>query len=69
MAFEADCGLSTVLEEFRMPRTARPLATRPSATAPRRLRVPGGGCKRGGGKSEIRNSKFEIQNGWTCGAG
>ena len=31
------------------------LATRPSATAPRRLGLPGGGCKLGDGKTEIRN--------------
>ncbi len=36
------------------------LATRPSATAPRRLRLPGGGFKLGDVKFEIRNSKFEI---------
>jgi len=39
------------------------LATKPSATAPRRLWIPGGGCKLGGGKSEIRNPKSEIPRG------
>jgi len=42
------------------------LATKPSATAPRRLGLPGGGCKLGAGKSEIRNPKSEIPwGGWT----
>jgi len=37
------------------------LATRPSATAARRLWVPGGGRKPGGGR--VENSKFEIPRG------
>jgi hypothetical protein len=62
MAFEADCGASTVLESFRVTSTVRPLATRPSATALRRLGAPGGGCRLGtpNPKSEIRNPKSEI---------
>jgi len=35
------------------------LATRSSATAPRRLRLPGAGLKLGDIKSEIRNPKSE----------
>ena len=53
MAFEADCGASTVLEAPRVASTVGSLATRPSATAARRLWVSGGGCKLGGGKFEI----------------
>ncbi len=65
MAFKADCGSSTVLEEICVARTARHLwvwllavlANRPSAIAPRRTRAPGGGCRLG-----TANSKFEIRN-------
>jgi hypothetical protein len=39
------------------------LATRPSATEPRRLDLRGRGFKLGDGKSEIRNPKSEILRG------
>ena len=57
MALEADCGVSTVLEELRVASEAGPLATRPSAPAPRRLEAPGEDADRG---RQIRNPKFEI---------
>ena len=57
MAFGADCGVSTVLEEIRVASTARRLAMRPSAAAPRRSGAPGEGCSVG-----AANSKFEIRN-------
>ena len=69
MAPEADCGLSTVLEALcvtsttRFPVPANCRATRPSATAPRRLKLPGGGFKLRDVKSEIRNPKSEIHRG------
>ena len=66
MAFENDCGVSTVLEKSRVATTTwhplvrrlAALATRPSTTAPRRLWTPRIGFKLGDGKFEIRNSKF-----------
>jgi hypothetical protein len=65
MAFEADCEASTVLEALRVAPTPRhplvwrleALATRPCATAPRRLEATGKGCRFG-----QANSKFEIRN-------
>jgi hypothetical protein len=70
MAFEADCGVSTVLEALRVASAAgflvpgdaeRPaaLATRPSATAARRLEAPSG---RSHPVSETHNSKLITQN-------
>jgi hypothetical protein len=71
MTLEADWGLSTVLEAFRAASTARfpvpeeclaALATRSSATAPRRRVAPGGrsslGTAHSKSESEIRNPKF-----------
>ena len=68
MAFEADCGVSTVLETLRAASTPghpwvwllEALATWPHVPAARRPWVPGRGCNLGDGKSEIRNSKSEI---------
>ena len=74
MASVANCGSSTVLGVLRVTTTVgflvpgecratkffAALATRPSAPTLRRLWVPGAGCRLGGGKFEIRNSKFEI---------
>ena len=69
MAFDADCGVPTVLEAFRVATTPRrlfvwrltALATRPSVTVPRRLGAPGEGCSVGAAnpKSEIRNPKSD----------
>ncbi len=42
MAFEADCGASTVLEAFRVASTVGYLAPRPFATAARRPNSPSG---------------------------
>ena len=68
MAFEADCRVSTVLDEFRVATAPRhpfvwrltALATTPSATAPRRLLLPGAAFEFGDVKFEIRNPKSEI---------
>ena len=72
MALEADCGSAAVLEALCVASTSRSpvpegcratcaaLATRPSATAPRRLWIPGRGFRLRDGKSEIRNPKFEM---------
>jgi hypothetical protein len=69
MAFEADCGSSTVLEAPRVASTPghpwvwllAALATRPSATAPRRLRLSSAGIQPGG--RQIRIPKSEISAG------
>ena len=75
MAFEADCGSSTVLEEIRVASTAgfpvpgecgvtgRP---RPSRRGPPQQRHADWGFRRRmqvGGR-QIRNSKFEIPRIW-----
>ena len=78
MAFEADCGSSTVLEEFRVASAVGSHETRPSTPVPRRLNAPRGGSKpvsvtqnsklfRGmGGKSEIEIRNFKGKRGTLC---
>jgi len=69
MACEADCGVPTVLEALWVASGVGLLvpgaclaavAAKSPAPTPRRLWVPGGECKLGDGKFEIRNSKSEI---------
>jgi len=64
MALDADCGVSTVLEEIRVESTARflvrgecwvPLRNSATPTVGSRRRMPVAG-------RQIRNSKFEIRN-------
>jgi hypothetical protein len=57
MAFEADCGVSTVLEALRVVSIARHLTTKPSAPLARRLGTPSGKVQVG-----VRNSKLKTQN-------
>jgi hypothetical protein len=59
MAFEADCGSSTVLVALYVASTARRQELG-KWRAPRRLRAPGGRMQLGDVKSEIRNPKSEI---------
>ena len=70
MAFKADYGSSTVLEELRVASKSRFLATRPLATVVRR-RIPNSELPRpsAGNKPQDqelspapKNSKFEIRN-------
>ena len=71
MAFEADCGVSPVLEEIRMASTAalvaqasrlhvQPGRLHPQDT-PGRFVLEVHASRLLGGKFEIRNSKFEIR--------
>jgi len=60
MAFEADCGVSTVLEALGVARTARPLSRR----GPPQQRHTDWGLREGiqAGGRQIRNPKSEIRN-------
>ena len=64
MAFKADCGASTVLEAPCVTSTSRFLVAGEFWTALRNSATPTVGSRWriqiGGGKFEIRNSKFEI---------
>ncbi len=58
MAFEADCGVSTVLDALCVVSIARHLTTKPSAPLARRLGTPSGKVQVG-----VRNSKLKTTHG------